>query len=360
MAKTGTSSIQASLKGFTDSDWTWFKEERDRPNHIVAFTDIVAAGRSAGIVKSRNVTAFDTLAQSLGRRTLLMSSEGIVRLPIDDLRSFQTYAQKQGIDDIKIVAYVRSPIEYLTSLARAKLGGMLTTINMKNRKTRYRERFENFDSVFGRQNVELWKFDSKTFVRGCVVQDFCTRIGVNFPAEKVIRKNESLSREAVGLFYIYRNYANAAALERTSSEPGRLRLVNQLARIGHKKLRFAPGLVAPVLEHNRADIAWMEERLGQPLADRLGEPQAGDIQTEQDLLRTDPATIEELRALLGAAAPQGVRGETPAEIATLVAALWYVEQPVPRGAAAEQPGLIKSMLARINRTFATTDNDRTN
>jgi hypothetical protein len=115
-----------------------------------------------------------------------------------------------------------------------------------------------------------------------------------------------------------------------------------------------------VLDNNRADIAWMGERLGQPLADRLGEPQADDIRSEQDLLRTDPATVEELRTLLGAAAPQGIRGETPEEIATLVAALWHVEKPAARRVAAEQPGLIRSMLARINRTFATTDNDRAN
>jgi len=360
MAKTGTSSIQESLKGFADSDWIWLTEERRRPNHIVAFTDIAAAATNAGTVKSRNVATFDTLVQSLGRRTLLMSSEGILKLPIDDLRNFRAYAQKQGIGDTKIVAYVRSPIEYLTSLARAKMGGMLTTLNLKNTKTRYRERFENFDLVFGRENVELWKFDSRTFVRGCVVQDFCARIGVNFPADKVIRANESLSREAVGLFYIYRKYADPGALEKTSTGPGRLRLVNQLARIGQKKLRFAPELAAPVLDNNRADIAWMEERLGQPLADRLGEPQADDIRSEQDLLRTDPATVEELRTLLGAAAPQGIRGETPEEIATLVAALWHVEKPAARRVAAEQPGLIRSMLARINRTFATTDNDRAN
>jgi hypothetical protein len=64
--------------------------------------------------------------------------------------------------------------------------------------------FEKFDDVLGRENVRLWKFDPPSFPNGCVVQDFCTRLGIALPRERVIRVNASISREAVQLLYTYR------------------------------------------------------------------------------------------------------------------------------------------------------------
>src|SRR5688500_14406154 len=97
--------------------------------------------------------------------------------------------------------------------------------------------------------------------------------------------------------------------------------------VGRTKLRFSPDIMRPVLERNRADITWMEQRLGQSLSEELGEHQPGDIRDEQDLLRPDPAAVGRLLQLLGGTAPKGVKGKTPEEVALLVHALSKERSP---------------------------------
>ena len=88
--------------------------------------------------------------------------------------------------------------------------------------------------------------------------------------------------------------------------PQNVELVKRLASIGSTKFRFSPDAVRPVLEKNRADIDWMERRLGAALHENLGEPLAGDVYDEMDLLRPEPAAVSMLMALLDEAAPRGV------------------------------------------------------
>jgi len=99
------------------------------------------------------------------------------------------------------------------------------------------------------------------------------------------------------------------------------KVVAMLANVQHDKYRLSPAIVRPVLEANRADIQWMEARLGQSLYEELGEYRRGDVRDEADLLQPDPEVVRKLLALLGDAAPAGIKGETPEEVAVLVHAL---------------------------------------
>jgi nucleoid DNA-binding protein len=95
-------------------------------------------------------------------------------------------------------------------------------------------------------------------------------------------------------------------------------LAGRLAKLGDTKFRLSPELLRPVLADNRADIEWMEARLATSLDEQLGEHRLGDVREEWDLLRPDPEVIGRLRTMLGDAAPKGVKGETPEEVAQLV------------------------------------------
>jgi hypothetical protein len=184
----------------------------------------------------------------------------------------------------------------------------------------YRSLFEKFDTVFGRENVHLWKYVPGSFPSGCVVEDFCTRLGLALPRERVVHVNSSISRDAVALLYTYRKLGRElGSLNMTG--PQNKRLVEALKDVGRKTFRISPEVVRPILQSNRADIQWMERRLGEPLHEELGEHQPGDVRDESDLLRPDPRVVAELRDMLGDAAPEGVSGETPEEVATLVHAV---------------------------------------
>jgi hypothetical protein len=145
----------------------------------------------------------------------------------------------------------------------------------------------------------------------------CARLGIDLPQDRIIRVNESLSRQAVALLYSYRKFGKQLGSASMTAVEGQ-RLGASLAACGTDKFRFSPDLIRPILEENRADIAWMEARLGDSLHENLGDHQPLDVREESDLLTPDPDAVSGLIMLLGDAAPVGNRGGTPEEVASLV------------------------------------------
>jgi hypothetical protein len=214
-------------------------------------------------------------------------------------------------------------------------GGVVDRLNIEREYRSYRKTFAKFDDVFGRERVRLWKFDPDAFPRGCAVRDFCSRLGIALPAERIVRLNESLSRQAVALLYTYRKLGESHGA-RTMKGPESQRLGRVLAAAGDDRFHFSPDLVRPVLEKNRADIEWIEARLGQSLDEGRAGQRAGAVRGEADLLNAAPETVARLLALLGDHRPAGVAGRTPQEVAALVHALRT--KPAPDAPAAIRGG----------------------
>ncbi|OGA47271.1 MAG: hypothetical protein A3G24_09155 [Betaproteobacteria bacterium RIFCSPLOWO2_12_FULL_62_13] len=333
MHKTGSTSIQESLRGFSDARFL-YPELRSAANHSLAIYSLFAtrgdrhhlhraSGRDAAAVRAYNRVIESDLEEAIRAaqgRTLLISGEDISVLPKVDLLKLREYFQPH-FDELVIVGYVRPPAGFLASGFQQRVkGGSVARFNVEQVYHNYKNRFVKFDDVFGRENVHLWKFDPKTFPGGCVVQDFCSRLDISFPAKRIVRLNESLSRQAVALLYAYRKLAPEHGFRAMKgAETHRLGAV--LAEAGNDRFRFSPDVTRPILEKHRADIEWMEGRLGQSLYEDLGGHQPGDVRDESDLLDPDPDVVSKLLGLLGDAAPEGVRGATPEEVALLVHAL---------------------------------------
>jgi hypothetical protein len=340
MLKTGTSSIQESLAGFADDRFVWYPDHAGRKNHTAAVCEML--GITSPVQRQRNgrdastrleggpdrdtQRTLDNTLEHLGQRKLIISGEAIPFLSHAEIRELAEFLAQRQLGPVKAVAYIRPPASYITSVSRATKGGGLTNLRVERLSVRYRERFEKFDEIFGRENILLWKFDPQTFPSGDVVQDFCSKLGIDFPTDRIVRVNESLSREAVALLYTYHRFG-AELGSRTMIGGQRFQLIERLGNVGNTKFRFSPDLLRPFLQSNRADIEWMEERLGASLHEELGEHQPGDVREEDDLLRPDPKVASLLRERLGDAAPAGVKGETPEEIAILVHALRETGRP---------------------------------
>jgi hypothetical protein len=335
MRKTGTSSIQRSLAGYSDAEFVYYSESKGRPNHTPAIfgllerfaprpderTELGRARRNAQRdFDPRARERFADTVRAVGERTLIISGEGIMFLSLTELQDLAAFLQTTSIQKLEVVAYVRPFAAYVTSVARATKGGALKNLSLERRTSRYRAAFEKFDQVFGRENVQLWKFDQQSFPSGCVVKDFSTRLGISLPPERIVRVNESISREIVALLYTYYRLGRSLGA-RNMSAGEKYRLIKWLGNLGDKKFRFSPDLLRPMLEKNRVDIEWMETRLGESLQEQLGEHQPGDVQDKWDLLRPDPIVVEKLLQLLGRRAPKGVTGKTPEEVAQLVHAV---------------------------------------
>jgi hypothetical protein len=359
MHKTGSTSIQGSLDGFSDRRF-YYARLGNTSNHTFAicgmFTEDPAAhlrritqGRFEPFAYKANMPGdLERSIRAARGRTLIVSGEGIGHLPQQlDLVRMRDYFRER-VDEVTIVSYVRAPAGFITSALQQRLrSGRPTRVEPARFYRSYRESFSRFDDVFGRENVRLWKFDPPNFPGGCVVRDFCGRLGIDLPPKRIVRRNDSLSREALGLLYNYfklgQEYGSGDMKSREV-----YKLSAQLAPIGNGKLCVSPDLLRPILEQNRADIEWIEARLGQSLHEELGEHQPGDVRGEVDLLELRPEAVNALRALVGERAPAGVTGKTPQEAALLVHALRGKDVPQPKTEpVAARPALKVNGRARI-------------
>jgi len=337
MHKTGSTSIQDSLHGFSDDHFLYASLDHPRgqsPNHSLAMYSLFAEspeqhqlhkvnGRDRSALQDYIVKVRIDLERAISTacgRTLLISGEDISVLPKKDLDKLCRYFCGH-FDDLMICGYVRPPAGFISSGFQQRVqGGWVDRVSPDQEYRHYEKTFRKFDEIFGRENVQLWKFEPKSFPGGCAVRDFCARLGISFPDERIIRANESLSRQAVSLLYTYCKFGKKLGF-RGMKDAESLQLVAMLADVQHGKFRFSPDIVRPILETNRADIQWMEERLGASLHEELGAYRPGDVRDEADLLQPDPEVVKKLLALLGDAAPAGIKGETPEEVAMLVHAL---------------------------------------
>jgi hypothetical protein len=331
MNKTGSSSIQRSLNQFANDQFVYARLGEKR-NHSLPIYSLFASrpqehyqhrSASADEIRAHNETIardLDNAVATAGERTLIISGESISTLPAEDVPSLRDYFD-QKFAEVVIVGYVRPPAGFLASAFQQGVKNGRTTKFDPGRLYRsYRELFEKFDRVFGRERVHLRKFDPAKFPNGCVVQDFCALIGLRFPERSIRRINDSLSRDAVAALYTYVKFGAPYGSE-TLRGPEGVRLGSTFKS---GKFRFAPDIVRPVLERNAADIEWMEERLGQSLRDALDGPEPTDVRSEADLITPDSNIVAKLLAELGTAAPADVTGKTPQEVAQLVHALRQV------------------------------------
>lgn len=332
MHKTGSTSIQNSLQNFNDDNFLY--ADLGEPNHSIAIYTLFAANPENHHIhraRRQNVAAMQEYIRPIQtklefalkeakEKTLIISGEDIGALSSEGLVKLRQYFQDRDYK-LSIVGYVRSPAGYQASSFQERVKhGVVKQINLEALYPNYEKKFSKFDEVFGRENVHLWKFDAKLFPNGCVVQDFCARLGINLPHERICRKNESLSRQAVSLLYIYQKFGQLAGGKAMSAPEAQI-LGNALAEIGTDKFRFSPDIVRPCLEKNQTDIEWMEQRLGQSLCEELGEHQFGDIRDESDLLNVDPLVLSKLYVLLGNNAPSDISSGTQEQAVQLVLAL---------------------------------------
>lgn len=325
MHKTGSSSIQRTLyKYLNDKRFTYVdlgsanhssyisslfeKDIRKRDNRVNPGSNKKQLNAS---IKKRLIDNFTTLDD----KVMIISGESIRKLSKKELIEFRNFLQRY-FQHIQIVAYIRPPKGYMESAFQQIVKGGADHFNIEKIYPRYRK-FESFDEVFGRKNVELWKFDPKTFPAGDVVLDFCKRLDIQMNPEDVIKVNESVSKEVLSLLYIYSKYGTGYEIG-SNVVRNNYRIINKLSVIKGGKLRFSSSLIKPILEKNREEIEWMEKRLGESLAENT-DASPEDIKSEEDLLAIDTETINILKGIIGENfIPKAVKKDSVEEVVDLI------------------------------------------
>jgi hypothetical protein len=322
MHKTGSTSIQHSLDSYSD-DRFLYATLTNTPNHSLAMYSLFAAdpgshrlhrtarrsGRKLKLYIQRAEADLQRAITAAKGRTLIISGEGIIGLEPQEVDGLAKRFRSQ-FDQVTIAAYVRPPAAFVSSALQQRIRGGAAKFEPAQMYRSYQKTFVKFDDAFGTDNVMLWKFDPASFPGKDVVRDFCARIELPLAERRIVRMNDSLSRQVVSALYTYNKFAGKVGDGR--ARPAELhRLGNTLAALGTDKFRLSAKIVQPMLAENRDDIRWMEDRLGASLEERDTPHADGDVADEDDLLRPDPKVAEKLRQILGRKAPAGVTGKTP-------------------------------------------------
>jgi hypothetical protein len=188
----------------------------------------------------------------------------------------------------------------------------------------YKRRIELLDDVFGRDNVNVYKYDGATFPDGDVVKHFLGVLNID-PPERIVTRafNAGLSLPAVRLLYVYRKF-------NPDLMPGDRQIVKALGRLQGDDFRFHSSLFDALLATGPNAVTLFERRAGFPITEDTRADDAIGIATEEALMDVSPESLEWLQQQVN----KGQQGEAalpacsdPEAIAALVGRL-----------AGEQPG----------------------
>lgn len=321
MHKTGSTSIQYSLQHFKDQRFTYAELGSD-PNHSHAIYDAFTEDAERGFFDLKPTQAqVDRYKELLlkaiacnGDRNLIISGEKISAMHPAALLRLHDFLGEH-FSRVRIIGYVRSPAAYIASAFQQRLKNRSPTFEPLRLYRSYGETFKKFDDIFGEENVALFKFDPVTLRDHCAVSDFCYRLGINFPADRIRNENESMTRQFVGLLYVYRKFApeQASTLQLNEVE----RLNKALNGAWSTKFALSTTLVQSIRAHHLTDITWMEQRFGESLEETGKKDGPLVINSEAELIQTAPETVKHLRALVGRQLSRQYSSNTPEHIAQL-------------------------------------------
>ncbi|WP_157982264.1 hypothetical protein [Oceanicella sp. SM1341] len=302
--KTGSSSIQASLKNSQD----YLAENRILffgPQHMIwslaaLYTEFW--NRENPFLKQKfasddelmkwsaaHWSEFERLVATSDAEIAIISSEQFSTLPPDGIARMMERLIGM-FDDIKVVVYARDPASlYLSSLQEGiKSGWRLRDAPLPDEyEYRLRGQIERYVTHVAAENIIVRSFDRQNLKDGDVVKDFCGVVSAEGPEIDIpsMSRNESIPGAALAWFLS----ANELSpyLPRTEDHNLVVRIMMQSPEIGTlPKMKFGTNAIAEAIRHRFAeDSAWINERFlrGQvPLP--LGQAMSHDT-TSREALR---------------------------------------------------------------------------
>lgn len=338
MHKTGSTSIQRSLfrnpklggakyidmgiPNASEPIYGLFTQHPEKYNHY-RFRNW-----SEAVINERKQQHRMALEQALAQDEplLVLSGEDISRLTEPELVDLRDTLHKQ-VDTINIVAYVRDPAGYLTSAFQQRNRARFFAFKPEQFYSSYRQRFEKFITVFGRSAVQLWKFNPDKFPNGCVVRDFCQRLGLTIHPKTSARANPSLSQEALNLLYIFRKFGSSRA-DGLGEIDANVELIVALRTLKGSRFQLSATVLEPILRAHQADLDWISELLGESVVNPL--PPAGvGISCEEDLLTVGPQAMTWLAQRLEMPLAEVEALGTPPDPKAVARVLARLRQPQP-------------------------------
>ena len=325
----------------------------DRPEE---YHTHVAEGLSAETLlqeRSRLLGRLHDEITALAGRTFLLSNESLGFLRGSGVQRLGRFLQERHLSS-RAVGYIRPRREFVESsfVERLKHRQASLTEFLTGLGDGLRLQIATLDKVFGRENVLLWKYERRLFLDGCVVADFCQRLGIDRPPVVDRDANCSLSLPAVRLLVAYRHFFPASPPGRRTIEHNNA-LIAALGEVDGPRFRFHPLLLEPVIREQGIHLDWLEARVGATLRDGMDDDGGPSIRSKEDLLDFSPESLDWLARRTGRAAG-GLAGKNPRAVADAVNRLQEIavaEQVAAQHKAAGLPARLRQRSRRLLASF---------
>jgi hypothetical protein len=313
--KTGTSSLQQTFRDSADAlaEHGLYYYASHRSQHPIARAFDPANARGAD---KRHVTNLQREAARRQWAQGLISSELMADMQ-DDAAERLVAEMRKLAREVRALMYVRHPIALANSAAAqgVRSGRAMADIAARPRVLPLRRIVERWWNLLGREGLVVRPFDKAVLVRGDVIDDTLSVLGIPEAAEGLKRRkaNEALSVLGIDL------------LERAQAETAGTRWNQQMIRpfedIRGPKFVLPQAALEDVRRRGEAELAFLEESFGIDLP----EPVPAPVPTEPP-----PLTDDELQSLARVLAEDASVRTTAARLVDLqspyTAPPWDVER----------------------------------
>jgi hypothetical protein len=301
MPKTGSSSIQDSLFNSNYIEGGEYLKVGKSSNHSTMIFSLFSnnpenhhAHKALGlnnndidIYNKNNFLEIKNAVSITSAKKIIISGEDILFLNEEELRKLKQ-CFSDLFSEILIFAYVRPPISFMQSAFQQKIKEGDLRFGISGFYPHYKKRFENFDKVFDKKNVNLIKFEKNNLYSNDVVLDFCHRVNISIEDKNLIRSNESLSLEAISFLFLFHKLNEKNNI--IASEDN-YRLAEIFTDFGKEKFQYSQDLILEIKKLISEDIRWMENRLECSLDEAFVKTE-NDISSENDLLMKSEEYID--------------------------------------------------------------------
>lgn len=294
MHKTGSTSIQKTLNGFSLNGikyanlgefnhsipmYTAFSE--DPYNYHVHLNQ----GRTSGEIDRLRDEVLDSLRVQIAAddyRRLIISGEDISLFSKEAVERFVDFVTPY-VDSVTVIAYVREPIGFSSSLFQQNVGGGSRGYSIPTPD--YRMRFEKFLDAFGREKVIFRNFAKGALLNRSVVQDFAAQARIPHDSYSEKRANVSLPEEAVKLLHLFNRRGSLSVGEARLFRARQL-MIQVLSDMFTTRFTLPRGICAAHLDYD--DLEWMERVSGFDLTPSIDRDECVEWQSITDYLESIP------------------------------------------------------------------------
>lgn len=246
----------------------------------------------------------DTDISSHEWNTLLLSAEAVSNFRKPELPKLREWGERYA-SNWTILVCVRHPIDWTRSVFQQllKQGDTLHQLYEKPPRPDYRNRISRVMSVFGRENVHVFDFDTAVEDECGLVGAFAAQIGLDastgdFLASRAVRYNESLSWEAVQILDSL-NRQRPMFVDNAKTSRRADRELIYLRRIQGQKFDVPDSVKNKIRSQSREDVAWLNETFGLDLYRDIADFAADSGSQEEPLGALSKPAIDGVAEVIG-------------------------------------------------------------